>query len=78
MDDIPDKIIQAYHLQECTDNNNWVYFHIDKGMYGLPQAGILANKLLAKCLVLHGYHEKHVTPQAFGNTTLNPSALCSS
>jgi hypothetical protein len=24
-------------------------------MYGLPQPGILANKLLTKCLAVHGY-----------------------
>jgi hypothetical protein len=28
---------------------------IQKGMYGLPQAGILANKLLEKRLAVHGY-----------------------
>jgi hypothetical protein len=30
---------------------------ISKGMYGLPQAGILANKLLKGQLVHHGYFE---------------------
>jgi hypothetical protein len=41
---------------------------IRKGMYGLPQAGILANKLLKKRLARHGYFE-HRTPPAYGNTT---------
>ena len=31
-------------------------------MYGLPQAGILANKLLKTCLALHGYNEQPHTP----------------
>ena len=31
-------------------------------MYGLPQAGILANKLLWKCLGRHGYFEVQHTP----------------
>jgi hypothetical protein len=31
---------------------------ICKGMYGLPQAGILANKLLKECLARHGYFEQ--------------------
>jgi hypothetical protein len=31
---------------------------IRKGMYGLPQAGILANKLLKKRLAKHGYFEQ--------------------
>ena len=35
---------------------------IEKGMYGLPQAGILANKLLRKRLAPHGYYEVPHTP----------------
>jgi hypothetical protein len=31
-------------------------------MYGLPQAGILAQNLLEKCLNQHGYHQNKVTP----------------
>ena len=33
-----------------------------KGMYGLPQAGILANKLLKKILAQFGYIEARHTP----------------
>ncbi len=35
---------------------------IRKGMYGLPQAGILANKLLKLCLACHGYFEQPHMP----------------
>ncbi len=35
---------------------------IRKGMYGLPQAGILANKLLKLGLARHGYFELPHTP----------------
>ena len=35
---------------------------IDLGMYGLPQAGILANKLLAKRLATAGYYQCQYTP----------------
>ena len=35
---------------------------IEKGMYGLPQAGILANKLLRTQLAPHGYFELPHTP----------------
>ncbi len=34
-------------------------------MYSLPQAGILANKLLKKCLAIHGYYEQPHTPGLF-------------
>jgi hypothetical protein len=36
----------------------YFYMEIHKGMYGLPQAGILANKLLKKRLAKHGYFEQ--------------------
>ena len=31
-------------------------------MYGLPQAGILAQELLEQCLNKHGYHQSPITP----------------
>ena len=44
---IPEEIIQQYKLREkCV--NGMVYMQIQKDMYGLPQAGILTNKLLKK------------------------------
>eukprot|EP00957_Ditylum_brightwellii_P117764 8984244-Ditylum_brightwellii.AAC.1 len=35
---------------------------IQKGIYGLPQAGILANKLLTERLTEHGYYPVQHTP----------------
>jgi Reverse transcriptase (RNA-dependent DNA polymerase) len=46
-----------------------VLAQIDKGMYGLPQAGILANKLLKKRLEPHGYKECTHTPGLWKHTT---------
>jgi hypothetical protein len=42
---IPKEIMCEYHLQKLVKNGNMLT-RINKGMYGLPQAGILANKLL--------------------------------
>jgi hypothetical protein len=42
---------------------------IGQGMYGLPQAGILANKLLAKQLTLHGYAPTIHTPGLWTHKT---------
>jgi hypothetical protein len=42
---IPQAIFERYNLQELTHKDH-VYVEIRKSMYGLPQAGILANKLL--------------------------------
>ncbi len=44
---LPTDIIEHYNLLEKA-LNEYVYMEICKGMYGLPQAGILANKLLKK------------------------------
>jgi hypothetical protein len=42
---IPQEIIDKYKLMD-KEKNGKVYIIIDKGMYGLPQAGRLANNLL--------------------------------
>jgi hypothetical protein len=41
--DIPDNIIniKEYNLQELVTEDVYVYCAISKGMYGLPQAGII-------------------------------------
>jgi hypothetical protein len=44
---IPQEIQDEYNLLPLA-HNDYIYVEIQKGMYGLPQAGILANKLLAK------------------------------
>jgi hypothetical protein len=52
---IPQEIIDKYKLSE-KENNGYVYIQINKGMYGLPQAGRLVNDLMMKRLAPHGYH----------------------
>jgi hypothetical protein len=59
---IPNEIIQEYNLQELIDSKGHVLSRVQKGMYRLPQAGMLANKLLKKRLSPHGYHECVHTP----------------
>jgi hypothetical protein len=60
----PQDIIDHYGLNNKV-LNGYVYMEICKGMYGLPQAGILANKLLKKCLTIHGYYKQPHTPGLF-------------
>ncbi len=43
----PQDIIEHYGLRNKA-LNDYIYMEIRKGMYGLPQAGILANKLLIR------------------------------
>jgi hypothetical protein len=51
----PEEIIQKYNLNALAVDG-WVYIEIRKGMYGLKQAGLLANQLLQKCLAPFGYY----------------------
>jgi hypothetical protein len=57
LDIIPEEIILAYNLCNIVDPDGWVYIKIRKEMYGLPQAGILANKLLEQWLSARGYYQ---------------------
>ena len=40
---IPQKIIDTYDLKALVDYQEWIYMRINKGMYGLKQAGRIAN-----------------------------------
>jgi hypothetical protein len=41
----PEEIVNNYNLKSLAVEG-WVYIEIRKGMYGLKQAGLLANQLL--------------------------------
>jgi hypothetical protein len=43
----PEEIVEKYNLKALAVDG-WVYIEIRKGMYGLKQAGFLANQLLQK------------------------------
>jgi hypothetical protein len=49
-EDVPEEIIVEYNLRGKVASDGHVYVEIRKGMYGLPQAGILAQELLEKQL----------------------------
>jgi hypothetical protein len=51
---VPEEIMNEYNLHALVQNR-YLYVEVQKGMYGLPQAGLLANVLLAKILAKHGY-----------------------
>jgi hypothetical protein len=46
LDDVPADIIEEYQLNAKVTKDGCVYVEVRKGMYGLPQAGILAQDLL--------------------------------
>ena len=43
-------------------HNDYIYIKIRRGMYGLPQSGILANQFLTARLAPHGYYQCRHTP----------------
>ena len=40
-----------------------------KGIYGLPQVGLIAKQLLQKYLAKHGYHQTKTTPRPWKYNT---------
>ena len=58
---LPEHTIQQYNMRNHA-KNGFVYFEIRKAIYGLPQAGILANKQLRKFLKETGYYKVAHTP----------------
>ena len=63
---IPDKIIKLYNLHGKATIDGSVYAEIPKGMYGLPHAGLIANKLLKKRLAKHEYTQSKIVPGILG------------
>jgi hypothetical protein len=53
---IPQEVIDKYNLLPLV-HKGFVYMEIRCGMYGLSQAGIIANQLLTKRLESHGYYQ---------------------
>jgi hypothetical protein len=60
--DIFNEVINKYKLREKATKNSSIYVRAKRGMYGLPQAGLLAKKLLKKCLNKHGYQQSKLAP----------------
>jgi hypothetical protein len=52
---LPEGIVQKYNLSALAVDG-WVYIEIRKGMYGLKQAGLLANQLLQTRLAPFSYY----------------------
>ena len=53
---LPLWIVKQYNLKELVVGG-WVFVEMKRTVWGLPQAGILANKCLLRKLVPFGYHK---------------------
>jgi hypothetical protein len=57
----PEEIIQKYNLNALAVDS-WIYIEIRKGMYGLNQAGLLANQSLQTRLAPFRYYPARPSP----------------
>ena len=67
---LPDEIIEQYKLHQLTYQGR-IYCRIDRGMYGLPQAGKLAYDQLKTHMQKYGYFPVSYTPGLWKHTTNN-------
>jgi len=65
---IPLEIIEKYGLHPYIHHDK-VLFEVTQGMYGLPQAGLLAQQRLITHLATAGYHEAPDVPCLFRHVT---------
>ena len=54
---IPEDLALHYNLVSKVKSDGYVYTYIRRGMYGLPQLGLLAHQLLEKRLNTEGYSQ---------------------
>ena len=66
---IPSNIIDEYKLTTVMDDDGWCYAEIRKCIYGLKEAGYLANIELKRILALDGYIPSKFTPGLFFHKT---------
>jgi hypothetical protein len=59
---MPDNIIEHYKLRDIVTQDGHIYCESQTGMYGLPQAGIIVQELLADHLRQHGYTQREMPP----------------
>ena len=60
--DIPAEVVEEYQLMEKVTADGHVFVEVRKGMYGLPQAGLIAQELLEKRLNDEGYFQSKIVP----------------
>ena len=65
---VPEAIMSKYSLTPFIDNGH-LLFEVTKGMYGLPQAGFLAQQRLIQHLTAHGYIQAADVPCLFRHET---------
>ena len=60
--DLLKSVVQHYKLEVKATKYDYVYVKIKRGMYGLPQAGLIVQQLLEKILNKKGYKQGDIIP----------------
>ncbi len=66
---MPEDVIAQYKLNKIATSEGYIYCEIQKGMYGLPQAGIIAQQLLEERLEKDSYCQSKTTPGLWTHDT---------
>ena len=69
LSDLPNEIITQYNLADKATPKGMVFIAVTRGMYGFPQAGLLANELLEKRHNQHGYFQSKYVPGLWRHRT---------
>ncbi|KAL7525864.1 hypothetical protein ACHAXR_001194, partial [Thalassiosira sp. AJA248-18] len=59
---MPVNVNEHYNLQDKATPDGSIFVSIKRGMYGLPQSGLLAKELLEERLGKRGYYQSQYTP----------------
>ena len=62
LSNLPEDFLERYNLEPKSEKNGQIYVKIRLGMYGLPQAGLLAQQLLEERLNAKGYSQITLVP----------------
>ena len=71
---IPQDIIDEYQIMNKV-KNGFIVCEIRQGMYGLPKAWMIANKIIIEIFAKHGYRTCELTPGLWKHDT-NPVIFC--
>ena len=65
----PPDIVQRYNLDALKTEDGFIYIRINKGMYGLKQAALLAYDNIVNILEPHGYYPEPNTQEIWAHKT---------
>ena len=68
INNITKEIIIQYKIRDIADSKGMVYTQVNRGMYGLPQSGLLTNELLERRLNKRVYHHSKLVPGLWCHT----------